>query len=150
MKTESKELYRSRLEMPQERYEKHWKNLFKRKGNFGARRKRVGLKFEYPREKKRFTRHLILCSPVTIHISYLRTQPITLPFHRTCFPVILSPIHWCVLAPTETCLIPWNMTSPTSSLVSSPEPMESSTLLLSRPRLSLSFTSVGLPPPRTD
>lgn len=32
MKTESKELYRSRLEMPQERYEKHWKNLVKGRG----------------------------------------------------------------------------------------------------------------------
>ena len=88
--------------MPLERCEKHWKNLVKRKRNLGARRKRVGLKVDYCREKKQFTTHPILCSPITIHISHLHTHPITLPLNCTCFSVILTTLLY-----TGVCLSPF-------------------------------------------
>lgn len=51
------------------------RTVIKGKERFGLRRKRVELKFEYQREKKQFTRHLILCSPVSVHISHLHIYP---------------------------------------------------------------------------
>ena len=51
------------------------RTVVKGKERFGLRRKRVELKFEYQREKKQFTRHLILCSLVTVHVSHLHIYP---------------------------------------------------------------------------
>lgn len=123
-----------------ERCEKHWKNLVKRK-NFGARRKRVRLKCECHKEKKQFTRHLILYLPITIHISHLLIQPITLPLNCTWSSVILLSLPYTVVC-SSPCKPAWfsgYMPPPTSSFVSSPGPMGASTLLSSRSHISLFF-----------
>ena len=108
--------------------------VIKGKERFGLRRKRVELKFEYQRERKQFTRHLILRSPVTVHISHLHIYP---------SPFLLMALYFWRTAmhslPGNPALFPGHMPPPTSSFVSALQSPETSTLLLSKCHISLHF-----------